>query len=183
MNGDRPAIPICDGWSTATGTRVTVRVPAAILSTPLCKSAMNALPLSSTAMLTGRFKSVPPSLCTSTSVEVTPRGVTLPISPAIVSRIARAFGLSIVTLPLSMMWPPPGEPVASHVSATTETRTSSAYQGAKPATAAAPVARPPAPRRPGARSHPMWSISPTRRARRHLCGTRRLRLRPHGPPA
>ncbi|MDP9647665.1 hypothetical protein [Paraburkholderia caledonica] len=67
-----------------------------------------------------------------------------PFYVAATAGIAVVAAATMLLAGCSSAWPPPGEPVASHVSATTETRTSSAYQGAKPATAAAPVARPPA---------------------------------------
>ena len=56
------------------------------------------------------------AVCASPSwYEVTPRGVVTPMFARNRSRIAAAFGLLIVTLPLSMNWPPPEE--ASHSSA------------------------------------------------------------------
>src|SRR5437763_5722351 len=51
----------------------------------------------------------------SSSNEVTPRGVILPTCWRIASRIWAAVLLLIVTLPLSMKWPPPVE--ATHSSA------------------------------------------------------------------
>ncbi|MGN8109794.1 hypothetical protein ACTJLB_17505 [Paraburkholderia sp. 22098] len=66
------------------------------------------------------------------------------MKPFYVAATAVVAAATMLLAGCSSAWPPPGEPVASHVSATTETRTSSAYQGAKPATAAAPVTRPPA---------------------------------------
>src|SRR5256714_14867911 len=48
--------------------------------------------------------------------EVTPRGVMLPTQPRTVFRIEIAFALLIVTLPLSMMLPPPLEAIHSRAS-------------------------------------------------------------------
>jgi hypothetical protein len=46
---------------------------------------------------------------------VTPCGVVLPIWARIESRTARALALLMVTLPLSMMWPPPADAIHSSV--------------------------------------------------------------------